>query len=156
MRTDILERKEEILQWIKEKKSKAFIAKQLHCKQETLNSYLKKMGIEYKGQQGWAKGIKATNYIPALEYIKKENVKSHVLKQKLIRDGIKEAKCEICGLSRWLGQEIPLELHHIDGNHYNNNLDNIQIICPNCHALQPGNSGANIKGEYTNWQSKQS
>lgn len=38
------------------------------------------MGIEYKGQQGWAKGIKATNYIPALEYIKKENVKSHILK----------------------------------------------------------------------------
>lgn len=145
MRTDILERKEEILQWIKEEKSKAFISKQLNCKQETLNSYLKKWGINYKGQQGWAKGIKSNTYVPALEYIKKDHVKSHILKQKLIRDKLKEEKCEICGLSEWLGQKIPLELHHIDGNHYNNELNNLQIICPNCHALQPGNSGANIK-----------
>lgn len=144
-RTDILEAKEQILQWINEGRSKAFISKELKCKQETLNSYLKKMHIDYKGQQGWRKGIQANNYIPALEYLKKENVKSHVLKQKLIKDGIKESKCEICGLSTWLDSPIPLELHHIDGNHYNNELTNLQIICPNCHALQPGNSGANIK-----------
>lgn len=145
MRTDIIERKEEILQWIKEEKSKAFISKQLNCKQETLNSYLKKWGVDYKGRQGWAKGTKSNKYIPALEYIKKDLVKSHILKQKLIRDGLKEEKCEICGLSEWLGQKIPLELHHVDGNHYNNELNNLQIVCPNCHALQPGNSGANIK-----------
>lgn len=49
MRTDILERKEEILQWISENKSKAFISNELKCKQETLNTYLKKMNIEYTG-----------------------------------------------------------------------------------------------------------
>ena len=51
MRTDILERKPEILQWIDEQQPKCWIAQQLGCKQETLNSYLNKMGIEYKGQQ---------------------------------------------------------------------------------------------------------
>ena len=50
MRTDILERKEEILQWIAEEQPKSYMCKQLDCKQETLNSYLKKMGIEYAGQ----------------------------------------------------------------------------------------------------------
>ena len=148
MRTDILEHKEEILQWIKEGKSKAFISKQLHCKQETLNSYLKKMNIEYAGRQDWNKGQTSNQYIPAIEYIKKDNVKSHILKTKLIRDGIKEQKCEICGLTTWLDKDIPLELHHIDGNHFNNQFDNLQILCPNCHALQGGNSGANI-GTYT-------
>ena len=69
------------------------------------------------------------------------------MKQKLIRDGIKEAKCEICGLANWMGQPIPLELHHKDGNHYNNDFDNLAILCPNCHAQQPGNAGGN-NGHY--------
>jgi hypothetical protein len=148
MRTDILEHKEEILRWIEEGKSKAFISKQLHCKQETLNSYLKKMNIEYAGRQDWNKGLPSNKYISAAEYIKKDCVKSHILKQKLIRDGIKECKCEICGLTKWLGKDIPLELHHKDGNHFNNQFDNLQILCPNCHALQEGNSGANV-GNYS-------
>jgi len=69
------------------------------------------------------------------------------LRDKLIRDGIKEKKCELCGLSTWMGKELPLELHHKDGNHYNNELSNLEIVCPNCHSIQEGNSGANI-GRY--------
>ena len=47
MRNDILEKKEDILNWIKENKSKSHICMELKCKQETLNSWLKKMEIEY-------------------------------------------------------------------------------------------------------------
>ena len=146
MRNDILERKEEILLWIGQNQPKAFICRQLNCKPETLNSYLEKMGIEYKGNMG-SKGLKSSKtYISAIEYAAKpQGVKSHILKEKLIRDKIKEARCENCGLSEWMGQAIPLELHHKDCNHYNNELSNLQILCPNCHAQQPGNSGANIK-----------
>lgn len=43
-------------------------------------------------------------------------------------------KCECCGNEIWNGKEIPLEIHHIDGDHLNNELDNLQILCPNCHA----------------------
>ena len=120
------------------------MCRELKCKPDTLNSYLKQMGIEYAGNMG-GKGIKTDpKYKTAEEYIQSSCVKSHILKQKLIRDRIKENKCEICGYSEWLGQPIPLELHHKDGNHYNNNLDNLQVICPNCHALQPNNSGRNV------------
>ena len=146
-RTDILERKDDILNWIEQHQSKAFMCRELKCKPETLNSYLKQMNIEYAGNMG-GKGIKSDpKYKTAEEYIKGTCVKSHILKQKLIRDGLKEAKCEICGLKEWLGNPIPLELDHIDGNHYNNELNNIRIICPNCHALQPTNSGKNV-GSY--------
>jgi hypothetical protein len=48
---------------------------------------------------------------------------------------MKEERCEDCELSEWMGTKIPLELHHIDGNNENNNLDNLEILCPNCHAL---------------------
>ena len=51
MRTDILERKEDILRWIEEERPKSYMCRELGCKQDTLNSYLKKMGIKYNGQQ---------------------------------------------------------------------------------------------------------
>lgn len=46
-----------------------------------------------------------------------------------------ENKCNKCGLDKWLGQDIVLELEHKDGNNKNNNRDNLEMICPNCHSL---------------------
>lgn len=143
-RIDILEQKEDIIKWINENQSKAFICKQLHCKPETLNSYLKKMGIVYQGNKG-LKGFSSSQYKTTEEYLKNTYINSHRLKEKLLRDGIKEYKCELCSLKEWQGQPIPLELHHKDGDHYNNSLDNLSLLCPNCHALQPNNSGAALK-----------
>lgn len=59
---------------------------------------------------------------------------SHMLKLSLIRKGIKQRKCECCNLKDWNDKPIPIELHHIDGNSKNNELDNLMILCPNCHA----------------------
>lgn len=150
MRTDILERKNEILQWIEEEQPKCYICKQLGCKQDTLNSYLKKMGIKYNGQQSKKGQQKGSNtYIPAMHYIENNlPIHSYRLKEKLIRDGIKENCCEICGCSIWQGVKLPLELHHKNNNHYDNSLENLQILCPNCHSIQEGNSGSNI-GNYS-------
>ena len=44
-------------------------------------------------------------------------------------------KCEKCHLELWDSQLIPLQVHHIDGDRYNNQLNNLQLLCPNCHAL---------------------
>lgn len=41
-------------------------------------------------------------------------------------------KCQICFLSKWNGKKIPLVLDHIDGNHQNNKLENIRLVCGNC------------------------
>lgn len=57
------------------------------------------------------------------------------LHDKLLKEGVKEYKCEKCGISEWFGQRIPIELHHIDGNHNNNSLDNLIFLCPNCHSI---------------------
>lgn len=45
--------------------------------------------------------------------------------------------CECCGLTEWMKRPIALEIHHIDGDRLNNNLDNLQLLCLNCHALTP-------------------
>lgn len=138
MRTDILERKEDILQWIREERPKSYMCQQLSCKQTTLNSYLEKMGIEYAGQQNKKGQQKGSNqYRPASYYFdNKHPISSHKLKEKLIRDGLKENKCELCGINTWQGVKISLELHHKNSNHYDNAFENLQILCPNCHAIQ--------------------
>jgi 5-methylcytosine-specific restriction endonuclease McrA len=60
--------------------------------------------------------------------------RSGELRKRLIRDGVREAKCERCGIESWNELPAPLELHHVDGNHSNNSLENLQILCCNCHA----------------------
>lgn len=57
---------------------------------------------------------------------------------------IRGYKCENCGLEEWQGQQIPLEIHHIDGDELNSDLNNLQILCPNCHALTNNYKGRNI------------
>src|SRR5262249_15814040 len=57
------------------------------------------------------------------------------LRARLLREGVKQHRCECCHLTEWLGAKIPLELHHCDGNRTNNELANLRLLCPNCHAL---------------------
>ncbi len=46
-------------------------------------------------------------------------------------------KCECCGLTEWLNQPITLEIHHINGDHNDSRLENLQLLCPNCHSYTP-------------------
>ena len=52
-------------------------------------------------------------------------------------------KCEKCRRIEWEGQRIPLCVHHIDGNHINNQIENLQVLCPNCHAQTDNYCGRN-------------
>ena len=99
--------------------------------------------------QGHLKG-KTHNFntIPLDEILVKDyEYSSNKLRKRLISEGIKEYKCECCGLNEWLGEPIPLELDHIDGDHYNNILENLKILCPNCHAKTPTYRGKNKKSK---------
>ena len=59
---------------------------------------------------------------------------SNSLKKRLFKEVIKTKQCEECGIVEWNGKEITLELEHINGNNTDNRLENLKILCPNCHS----------------------
>jgi len=70
--------------------------------------------------------------------------RSSHLRRRLIEEGKFERRCSNCRLTSWHGVAIPLELDHRDGDPTNNELDNLRLLCPNCHALTPTYRGRNI------------
>ena len=69
-------------------------------------------------------------------YKHKETLRKNLL-------ALREHKCECCGLSEWNGKEIPLQIHHKDGDNLNNVLHNLELLCPNCHAQTDNYCGKN-------------
>lgn len=103
--------------------------------------------ISHFSGRGWLKGrTHSHNKIP-LEDILKENsnYQSYKLKNRLLQEGIKDHRCECCSLEKWNNKPIPIELDHINGINTDNRLENLRILCPNCHAQTDTYRGKNIK-----------
>jgi hypothetical protein len=144
-RNDILTRENDIKQWIAEHRSKAFICNQLDCKPSTLETYLSKLHLDYQGNKG-SRGRKSQSRKSASQYLHLgSTISTHILKLKLIEDNVKRAECESCHAKDWLNGSIPLELHHINGDRFDNRLENLKLLCPNCHALTDNHAGKGMK-----------
>lgn len=100
----------------------------------TVKNNIEKFGIDISHFTGlrWSKGLKSseeTARIPLKSILQKDvNYSSSRLRERLISSGLKQPVCEVCGYTE------NLELHHINSDHFDNRLENLQILCPNCHA----------------------
>lgn len=99
----------------------------------------KKLGISYSHFLGirHCKGKRGPLWVPVEHFLRKRKSKgigSFRLKLRLFQEGLKQNKCEICGLDEWLGKPLCCQLHHKSGDVFDNRLENLQILCPNCHT----------------------
>ena len=67
------------------------------------------------------------------------------LKSRLIREGVMEYVCKICGICEWNGKKLTLQLDHINGINDDNRITNIRLLCPNCHSQTSNFGGGNLK-----------
>ena len=82
------------------------------------------------------------------EYLENSaDIQTNKIRKKILEEGIKEHKCECCGLTEWMGKPIPLEVHHKDGDRSHNELSNFELLCPNCHAFTDSYRGKNSRKE---------
>ena len=67
------------------------------------------------------------------------------LKARLINEGLKENRCEACGITEWLGKPLSMELHHVNGDGSDNRLENLQLLCGNCHSQTDNWGGRGVQ-----------
>ncbi len=67
------------------------------------------------------------------------------LKDRLLNAGLVKYKCDECGLSKWRGKPLTLQLDHKNGDRHDNRLENLRLMCPNCHSQTSTFCGKNVK-----------
>jgi hypothetical protein len=118
-----------------------------------LRRAIARLGLDtshFKGQ-AWSKGLTrpSTRWMPLDQVLVAGYfAQSNRLRKRLLAAGLKEARCEVCGLTEWNGFPIPLELDHINGRRDDNRIENLRLVCPNCHAQTPTYRGKNV-GAYS-------
>ena len=142
--------KEEIEQFVQESRSYAQLAEKIGYNKVANNGSAYRavhqmiedlsLDVSHFTGQGWNKdAIDLTKYKKGLALKSGQALRDLIL--------LRSRRCEECGLELWQGKEIPLEVHHKDGDYMNSDLSNLVLLCRNCHALTDNYGSKNHRKE---------
>jgi hypothetical protein len=114
----------------------------------TMTQRLRQEGIDWsKFKENWGHGqIKPLRPLEEILVEHSTYTNSSCLKRRLIKEGVLENKCVLCGLGPiWNGKPLSLTLDHENGTSDDNRRENLRILCPNCHSQTPTFAGKRHK-----------
>lgn len=87
------------------------------------------------------------NLIPLADVLVNDSTYNNMskLRLRLQRELGWEHRCVVCNNTEWNGRAIPIQIDHINGDHYDNRIENLRFLCPNCHAQTDTYCGKNMK-----------
>ncbi|HKC65256.1 MAG TPA: HNH endonuclease signature motif containing protein [Pyrinomonadaceae bacterium] len=134
----------------------AQVAKKLGCNTTgggyiTLKAAARELGLDnsHMTGQGWNIGWPShpsiAREIPLSDILIENSTYTTMwrLKLRLVREALLEYKCYLCGLTEWKGKPITLQLDHINGVHLDHRIENLRLLCPNCHSQTETFAGRN-------------
>ena len=114
---------------------------------ELLKREIKRRNLNTENFEILKKTNRVINNYTQEEIFSKNSPVSNI-KKYIKRFGLKDIdKCENCKITEWMGQKLSMQVHHVDGDHYNNEPSNLQVLCPNCHSLTENFGSKNNKGK---------
>jgi len=116
----------------------------------TIKNYIKRYNVSISHflsrKELYKKNVSNNSKKPIEYYLVNGQNQPSNFKKRLYDEGLKKEECEICGQKiDWFGRKLTLILDHINGNHYDNRIENLRIVCPNCDSTLDTYCYRNIK-----------
>lgn len=102
-----------------------------------IRGHILRLGLDtshFAGQQGKNRFGKSKGLTLEQILVAGSPYQSSEIRRYILAAGIKENRCEVCSISAWNGKPITIELHHRNSVRNDHRIENLQMLCPNCHS----------------------